>query len=179
MTGQLIRVLVVGEETPAIEAIRARLDTKAFDILTTTSFAGAEEIIATGSVDAVIAPTELAHQLTARVDVSVRKLAVRKTGRTILLNLEEIIFAAARNKSTYIHTFDAQYIIDMSLDHLEERLAEHSFLRAHRSYLVNLDKVREIKHEEKGYVVTVEDSTLTRIPVSRRQTKAFKHAVGI
>lgn len=179
MTGQLIRVLIVGEETSSIEAIRTRLDTKAFDILVTNSFAGAEEIIASGSVDAVITSAELAHQLTARSDVAVRKLAVRKQGRTILLDFEDIIFIATHNKLTYVHGVDTHYIIDMSLDHLEEKLAEHSFLRAHRSFIINLDKVHEVHHEERGYVVTVNDNGATQIPVSRRQTKAFKQAIGL
>lgn len=174
-----IRILVVGEGSEAIEAVRARLDTKAFEMFSATNFSSAEEFILAGAADIVLTQADEAINLTSRTDVPMRKLAVRKMGKTILLALDEIVYVSARNKITYVHSNEIQYIIDMSLDHLEHKLTEHSFLRVHRGYLINLDKVREVQHEEKGYIVTVQDSMNTQIPVSRRQTKAFKNAIGI
>ena len=55
-------------------------------------------------------------------DADFRKLAVRKGGRTVLLNIEDIVFVSARNKSTYVHTFENQYIVDMTLGELEQKL---------------------------------------------------------
>jgi len=108
-----------------------------------------------------------------------RKLAVRKGGRTVLLNIEDIIFLSARNKSTYAHTFENQYLVDMTLGELEGRLSKENFVRAHRSYMVNLNKVKEILRVEGAYVVVASDRDETQIPVARRQARQFREAVGI
>ncbi len=108
-----------------------------------------------------------------------RKLAVRKGGRTVLLNIEDIIFLSARNKSTYAHTFENQYLVDLTLGELEQRLAKENFVRAHRSYMVNLNKIKEILRVDGAYVVVVGDRDETHIPVARRQARTFREAVGI
>jgi len=108
-----------------------------------------------------------------------RKLAVRKGGRTVLLSIDEIILLSARNKSTYAHTFENQYLVDMTLGELEERLAKDNFVRVHRSFMVNLDKIKEIVREEGAFVVVVADRDESRIPVARRQARVFKEAAGI
>lgn len=108
-----------------------------------------------------------------------RKLAVRKGGRTVLLNIDDIVLLSARNKSTYAHTYENQYLVDMTLGQLEEKLIRESFARVHRSYLVNLNKVKEILRVDGGYVVVVTDRDETHIPVARRQVRTFREAVGI
>lgn len=112
-------------------------------------------------------------------DMEFRKLAVRKGGRTVLLTIDDIIYLSARNKSTYAHTYENQYLVDMTLGELEGRLSRESFVRVHRSHLVNLNKVREILRVDGGYVVVAADRDETHIPVARRQVRQFREAVGI
>jgi DNA-binding LytR/AlgR family response regulator len=112
-------------------------------------------------------------------DADFRKLAVRKGGRTVLLNIDDIIYVSARNKSTYAHTFENQYLVDMTLGDLESKLNNESFVRAHRSYMVNLNRIKEIVRVDGAYVVVVSDRDETHIPVARRQVRAFREAVGI
>jgi len=108
-----------------------------------------------------------------------RKLAVRKGGRTVLLTMDDIVFLSARNKSTYAHTYENQYLVDMTLGELEEKMVRESFARVHRSYLVNLNKVKEILRVDGCYVVVASDRDETHIPVARRQVRGFREAVGI
>jgi len=108
-----------------------------------------------------------------------RKLAVRKGGRTVLLTIDDIVFLSARNKSTYAHTYENQYLVDMTLGELEEKMIRESFSRVHRSYLVNLNKVKEILRVDGSYVVVASDRDETHVPVARRQVRAFREAVGI
>lgn len=108
-----------------------------------------------------------------------RKLAVRKGGRTVLLTIDDIIYLSARNKSTYAHTYENQYLVDLTLGDLEGRLQRESFARVHRSYLVNLNKVKEILRVDGSYVVVATDRDETHIPVARRQVREFREAVGI
>jgi DNA-binding LytR/AlgR family response regulator len=108
-----------------------------------------------------------------------RKLAVRKAGRTVLLEIPEIVFVLAKNKSTYVHTYEQQYIVDLTLSELEGRLERDSFHRVHRSFIINLNSIKEITRQEGSYVVIVADRDETPIPVARRNVKAFREAVGI
>lgn len=112
-------------------------------------------------------------------DVEFHKLAVRKGGRTVLLAIEDIVYLSARNKSTYAHTFENQYLVDATLGELEQRLERESFSRVHRSYLVNLNRVREILRADGSYVVVAADRDETHVPVARRQVRTFREAVGI
>jgi DNA-binding response OmpR family regulator len=112
-------------------------------------------------------------------EMEFRKLAVRKGGRTVLLSIDDIVYLSARNKSTYAHTFENQYLVDQTLIDLEERLAHDSFTRVHRSYVVNLNRVKEIQRVDGSYVVVVADRDETHVPVARRQVRDFREAVGI
>lgn len=108
-----------------------------------------------------------------------RKIAVRKGGRTVLLSIDDIVYLSARNKSTYVHTYENQYLVDLTLGELEARLVKESFVRVHRSYMINLNAVHEIVRTDGSFVVVVLDRDETNIPVARRQVKAFREAVGI
>jgi DNA-binding LytR/AlgR family response regulator len=108
-----------------------------------------------------------------------RKLAVRKGGRTVLLNIDDVVYVSAKNKSTYVHTYENQYLVDLTLGELEKRLARESFTRLHRSYIINLNCIKEILRVDGNYVVVAADRDETHIPVARRQVRTFREAVGI
>lgn len=112
-------------------------------------------------------------------DTDFRKIAVRKGGRTVLLSIDDIVFLSARNKSTYAHTYENQYLVDLTLGDLEEKLEKDSFIRVHRSYMINLNKIKEIQRLDGAYVVVAGDRDETHIPVARRQVRGFREAVGI
>jgi DNA-binding LytR/AlgR family response regulator len=122
---------------------------------------------------------ETAGDQAALGETEFRKLAVRKGGRTVLLNIDDIVLLSARNKSTYAHTYENQYLVDMTLGDLEDKLLRESFARVHRSFLVNLNKVKEILRVDGSYVVVASDRDETHIPVARRQVRTFREAVGI
>lgn len=112
-------------------------------------------------------------------DSEFRKLAVRKGGRTILLNIDDVVYVSAKNKSTYVHTYENQYLVDLTLGELEKKLSKDSFVRLHRSYIINLNCIKEILRVDGSYVVIAGDRDETHIPVARRQVKQFREAVGI
>lgn len=108
-----------------------------------------------------------------------RKLAVRRGGRTVLLNIDDIVFLSTRNKCTYAHTYENQYLLDTTLGVIEDKFSRETFVRVHRSYLVNLNKVKEILRMRGNYVIVVADRDETHIPIARRQVKTFREVVGI
>jgi DNA-binding LytR/AlgR family response regulator len=65
------------------------------------------------------------------------------------------------------------------IDALEHDLAGAGFLRVHRSYLVNLARVREVTSERGGLTLSTAPRRHERIPVSRRCAPRVRRSLGL
>jgi two-component system, LytTR family, response regulator len=68
-----------------------------------------------------------------------------------------------------------QDVIDMPLFEIEKELDRHSFFRIHKSYIVNLQKVRELEVNDCKVGIRMNGQTL---PVSRRRKRALLRVLG-
>ena len=116
---------------------------------------------------------ELSRKLSALLAAHEQKLARQRllvptaTG-DLVLDSEEIDWIEADDYYAAIHARGKRHLIRESLNSLEHRLDARQFVRAHRSAIVNLDRVRELRGEAAGETVLVlKDGT--RVPVSRRR----------
>ncbi len=110
---------------------------------------------------------------------SIERLAVRKDEKVFLLPFEEIALAYALGRDVLVCAHGVSYRSDCSLQELEQKLSQHNFFRCHRSYLVNLDRVKEVSlWFNGGYALRLEDFPEPVI-VSRKQAKEFRERVGI
>jgi len=67
-----------------------------------------------------------------------------------------------------------------TLEELLESLDPNLFWRAHRSYLVNINRIREVVPWFKSsYQLRMDDKKQTEIPVSRAQTKRLRELFGL
>jgi len=74
---------------------------------------------------------------------------------------------------------DGEHFCPWPLSKVEEVLASASFLRTHRSYLVNLDHVAGFKKEgDKGFCLFGSEKT-TEVPVSRSQMGTVRKALDL
>ncbi|HBG57379.1 LytR/AlgR family response regulator transcription factor [Proteiniphilum sp. UBA1028] len=75
------------------------------------------------------------------------------------------------NKSNMSH-----YLIRNSLKWMEENLAKDTpLIRCHRSYIVNIDKVKILKKEKSGIVLELDVDNTPDIPVSKTYYESFMH----
>ena len=75
------------------------------------------------------------------------------------------------NKSNMSH-----YLIRNSLKWMEENLAKDTpLIRCHRSYIVNIDKVKILKKEKSGIVLELDVGNTPDIPVSKTYYESFMH----
>ncbi|ODT98774.1 MAG: hypothetical protein ABS81_27105 [Pseudonocardia sp. SCN 72-86] len=99
----------------------------------------------------------------------------------LLLSPDEIRFAEARGHAVWLVTDRGRLrALTRGIDNVERQLADHGFLRVHRSFLVNPDRVQRI--DQKGNGVIALSTHLGRpedIPVSRRSTPAVRQALGL
>lgn len=79
-----------------------------------------------------------------RDDYNPEILTLKIRDELVHINRNEIIFVEALNHKTIIHTRSETWESRISLDQLEARLGD-GFLRVHRSFVVNLSKVRKTK----------------------------------
>ena len=110
------------------------------------------------------------------------KIGVEKKGRILLLDPKAIVYCKAENKSVRVCTHDQCFDLWglSSLDELEDKLGEEGFFRTHRSFLVNLARVKEVTSWFNGrYILTFTDAAATEVPVSRRRAKALKGKLGL
>ena len=100
--------------------------------------------------------------------VPARRLVVPTAAGDLVLDVEEIDWIQAEDYYAAVHARGRRHLIRESLASLAERLDADQFVRVHRSAIVRLDRVREMRASAAG------ESTLvlrdgTRVPVSRRR----------
>jgi two-component system LytT family response regulator len=102
-----------------------------------------------------------------------------RKGRNIhILNMDEVISVQSADNLIYAHTADGRFRIDLSLDEIEIRTPDGSFIRTHRSALVNVKHIRELIPWFSG-TYEVKMSNKETVKVSRRRVKEVKAALGI
>ncbi|MCL2339479.1 MAG: LytTR family DNA-binding domain-containing protein [Actinomycetia bacterium] len=65
----------------------------------------------------------------------------------VVIPLDDILFIESANRRSVVHTIDATYTTTMTIDALQKLLPAPRFMRSHRSYLVNLDHVDEMRED--------------------------------
>jgi two-component system response regulator LytT len=104
------------------------------------------------------------------------RLAVKVGERVLLVDADELIFATLADD---VITIVAGSLTGTSnyrtLDDLQASLDPGVFWRVHRSYLVNINKIKEIvPWFSRNYILKMNDGKATEIPVSRSQTRRLR-----
>jgi hypothetical protein len=101
--------------------------------------------------------------------------------RWVLLDPREIRFAEVDHNSVWLATDRGRLLAACrGLEHLEEQLGDKGFVRVHRSYLVNLGRVREVELGFKGALVLATDARKREtVPVARRHAPQIRHLLGL
>ncbi len=93
-------------------------------------------------------------------------------GETIIRRDDIEYLEAARNYVT-VSTGERDFLVRNTLARLEKQLAPGQIVRTHRSYLVNIDKIREIRASDTGgYDIHLESGRT--IPLSRGYRDEFR-----
>ena len=72
------------------------------------------------------------------------RLLIKQAGRIVIISCKEISSIKALDDYAEIRTQKESFLIQQSLNHLEQRLNPDQFVRVHRSYIVNIDAIRDI-----------------------------------
>jgi two-component system LytT family response regulator len=101
------------------------------------------------------------------------RLAVHDQDLIRVLDVEDVDWIGIENEQVMVHAGDQVYPIRRTLTELEAQLDPHHFFRAHRSALVNLDRVQEIIPWFKGSHI-LRLTTGAEVELSRAQARALR-----
>jgi len=109
------------------------------------------------------------------------KIGVWANDRMIMLKHSEIFFVQALEKrKTLICTERGKFFSALTLKDIQNRLEPIQFIRTHKSYIVNVHKIREVvPWFNNTYVLNLEGCSEKDIPVSRHFIKEFNSMLGI
>ncbi|MGL5515130.1 MAG: LytR/AlgR family response regulator transcription factor [Sporomusa sp.] len=112
--------------------------------------------------------------------VQLNKLPVEKSSKIIMLNYHDILYVRAHDSAAVVVTGHDKYHYGGTLSEMQERLQGTTFMRIHKSYIVNMDKVKEVIPWFKGtYWLKVEGRPEVEIPVSKNHIKEIKDMLGL
>ncbi len=109
------------------------------------------------------------------------QVAVKVDDRILLLPAEDLIFASLNDDVvSVVANGAAGTAATRTLDELQAQLDPAVFWRVHRSYLVNIHKIKEIvPWFSRNFILRMKDAKATEIPVSRTQTKRLREYLNL
>lgn len=111
------------------------------------------------------------HMLTCIKDIETNKdsyIIIKNKSNTYKIYLNEIKYIEVQKKEMLIHTINKNFDIRYSLNKIEKELNLSRFIRCHKSFIVNLSHVENIK-----YNIAILESG-EEVPISRYRYKEVK-----
>ncbi len=100
-------------------------------------------------------------------------IPVELAGTTKLIPRSSVRWVEAQGDYARLFTTEGSHLVRIPLAQLEDRWAKAGFVRIHRSFLVSLPLITELRMGQGGYQVVIGNEEKV-LPVSRRHTRALK-----
>jgi len=109
------------------------------------------------------------------------KLLVRAQQRLFLVDAGDVVYASIEDGVITLHTRESEGVSNYrTIEELQAGLDPDQFWRAHRSYLVNINQIKEVVPWFKStYVLRMGDKKQSEVPVSRQQTKRLRELLKL
>ena len=122
-----------------------------------------------------------AQQASAAPKARSGKVVVRSAQRLLLVDQREICFASIEEGAISVVTPTLEGMSNVrTLEELLDQLDPETFWRAHRSFVVNIQHIREVVPWFKSsYLLRMDDRKHTEIPVARAQVKRLRELFNL
>jgi ABC-2 type transport system ATP-binding protein len=111
--------------------------------------------------------------------VRLEKVPAKWGDKIILFDPVEIDFVESVEGVSHLHVKGESFPCALTLSDLEFRLNGYGFYRCHRSYVVNLQRVREVvKWTRSSYSLILDDQKKSSIPLSKSNLSELKKTLG-
>lgn len=104
------------------------------------------------------------------------KILVKNSGRSFIVDAADMVYATIDDGLITVVTTTMEGESNYrTIEELQSNLDPETFWRVHRSFLVNINRIREvIPWFKSSYQIRMDDRKQTEIPVSRVQTKRLR-----
>jgi ABC-2 type transport system ATP-binding protein len=115
-----------------------------------------------------------------RANITLQKIYTKRNDKVILFDPPEVDYIESMNGSILVHVDGEDYVCALTLTELEQKLLNFGFFRCHRSYIVNLQKVREIiTWTKNSYSLRLNTGKDAVVPLSRSKLHELKALLNI
>ncbi len=115
----------------------------------------------------------------AETSIQLEKIWAANGEVGVLLDPSEILYCKADGDTVNAKTRQTQtYALKLNLHELEQRFPNGPFARVHKSFLVNLDHVRQIEPHFSGRFRLLLSDQASRVPLSRQYAKKLRERLG-
>ncbi|HTB05690.1 MAG TPA: LytTR family DNA-binding domain-containing protein [Bacteroidia bacterium] len=104
-------------------------------------------------------------------DAGSNELFIKVDNRFVHLALKDIYMVEALADYVNIFTDKQRYTVLSTMKAIEDKLPKNDFIRVHRSYIVRIDKIKEID----DHTIVIADKN---VPVSRNQKEALMNILN-
>jgi two-component system LytT family response regulator/two-component system response regulator LytT len=109
------------------------------------------------------------------------KILVKSGGRSLIVDANDIVYATIEDGIITVATSTIEGESNYkTIEELQSSLDPDVFWRVHRSYLVNINRIREvIPWFKSSFQIRMDDKKGTEVPVSRVQTKRLRELLKL
>ena len=107
------------------------------------------------------------------------KISVWDKDDILVMRTSEVTFISAVNGEVIIHTVNGDFKSSETLSYWEIKLKGQHFLRCHRSYIVNIERIEKISPWFHGAFNLKLKDAKESIPVSRNSVKSLKEHIDL
>lgn len=119
-----------------------------------------------------VAPTPDKHKII--------RLPFEKDGQTHFVPNDEVAAVRAEGRYTFLYHPTGRLFCPWSITVTEERLSNTSFVKCHRSYLINTDHVSSFERKKDNGICFFDGSAhLDKVPISRSYLKQVRESLGV
>lgn len=181
-----VDIAMPGLDGMDVVRVLAQLSTSPAIVFVTASDAHAVEAFGLGAVDYLLKPVrpERLAEAVGRIartrrgvdrappadDLAV--VQIELGGRTVFVRRDDVQFAEAHGDYVRLYTDTEAHLIRLPLSYLEDIWSAAGFVRVHRSYLVAVAWVRDLRVTSSSGLMAV--TPAGNVPVSRRHSRSLK-----
>jgi two-component system LytT family response regulator len=105
------------------------------------------------------------------------RLVIKSSGRIYFVRTAEIDWCEAAGNYVRLHVGPQTHLVRGTMGHIESQLSPSQFVRVHRSTIVNVDRIQELRSSFNGeYVILLHDKT--RLTLSRGYRDGLQTKLG-
>jgi two-component system LytT family response regulator len=117
-------------------------------------------------------------RITASPQKKLERIPVRTGTRIQIIKIEDIRIIAAEDDYVNIVSRQGKFLKQLTMSYLERFLPDTLFVRIHRSYIINIQYLKQLEiYDKQGYMAILDDNS--RVPVSRSGNKKLRRLIDL